>query len=507
MTSEIQPHIENVAARTAVSAGWMVAWRLVTRCLGLLSTLALARLLVPADFGLVAMATTFTAAIDSLSTLGVHDALLRRPDTGRTWYPTAFTLQAIRGILTAGVIAVGAQASSLWFNEPRLTSVLLLLAVLAFANGLENVGIVEFRRRLQFGMEFRLLFVPRILQFLVTIALAWMIQSYWALLVGIAVSGLSRLVMTYVIHPWRPRLSLKHWRDLLGFSFWIWVTSIASLIWDRSDVFILGPVMGTGLLGVYLIAFEIAILPMSEVVAPAARALYAGLAVKRHQGSDIAGVTLPVIAALLTFVVPLSLGLSATSGYIVAGLLGSKWQAAQPMIATFAWLCCVSPIAGVCSTVLIAQGQLRRNFLSIAGAAVAKSLIMLAIARSGQVDLAPLAIVACVAIETLLFLSQLRGHENPQWRKNAGGFLRIGTGAGLTTSALLVFGFGWDVVAMQPLPAVLAGGLLGLAIMSACMGTQLLIWWCVGRPNGPETWLIDLTTSMISERRSRAVTL
>src|SRR5579863_6168139 len=69
--------------RTAVGASWMVAWRALTRLLGLVSTLVLARVLVPADFGLLAMATSFAAAVEALSQLGLQDALVRHPDGER----------------------------------------------------------------------------------------------------------------------------------------------------------------------------------------------------------------------------------------------------------------------------------------------------------------------------------------------------------------------------------------------------------------------------------------
>ena len=239
-----------VGARTAVGAAWLIAWRMVTRALGLVSTLVLARLLVPADFGLVAMATTFAFAVEALSEIGLLEALVRRPDTDRAAYDTAFTMQVLRGLATGGLIAVGASALGAWFDEPRLVPLLFVLAGLAVASGFENIGIVEFRRTLRFDVEFKLQFVPRICQFFVTIAAAWALQSYWALLIGIAVSKLGRLVMTYLIHPYRPGLTLSRWRELVGFSFWTWASSIATLVWERSDAFILGPVVGAAELGV-----------------------------------------------------------------------------------------------------------------------------------------------------------------------------------------------------------------------------------------------------------------
>ncbi len=491
MNDDAQPHIQNVGARTVVGAGWLVVWRFVTRCLGLASTLVLARLLVPADFGLIAMATTFAAAIDSMSSLGLQEALLRRPDTRRTWYPTAFAIQVARGVLTGSIIALGAHASSQWFNEPRLTPVLLVLAALALANGFENVAIVEFRRRLQFGMEFKLLFVPRILQFVVTIACAWLIESYWALLIGMVTSAVSRLAMGYIVRPWRPSFSFDHWQDLLSFSAWSWATGMARLVWERCDTFILAPVMGSGPFGIYLIAFEIAILPVTELVAPAGRALYAGLSVKQHQGDKITDTVLPVIAVLLTFVVPLSIGLSATSGYIVTGLLGPNWEAARPMISTFAWLCCIAPVAWICSSVLVAQGLWRRNFLSTACAAAFKVVMMIAVVYSGQVALAPIAVLICVAVEAILFLAQLRGAETPQWRRNLGGFFRIGISAGLSVVVLLSADLGWGQVTMSPLLAVLSGGSLGAAIIAGGIGAQVVLWRIAGCPAGPERWVVD----------------
>src|SRR5580704_14856155 len=97
----------------------MVAWRALTRVLGLASTLVLARVLVPADFGLLAMATSFAAGIEALSQLGLQDALVRHPD-GERLHDVAFTLQLARGLATGLVVALAAPLAAWWFAEPRL---------------------------------------------------------------------------------------------------------------------------------------------------------------------------------------------------------------------------------------------------------------------------------------------------------------------------------------------------------------------------------------------------
>jgi len=497
----VTDHDTEVTRRTARGAGWLIGWQMATRALGLASTLILAHLLVPADFGIVAMAATFTAAINSVSSLGVADALVRRPDTGETWFDTAFTLQALRGLGTGALIALGAGPAAQWFGEPRLAGVLMLLAGVAVMTGFENIGIVEFRRTIRFDLEFRLLLLPRLLQFTVTMVLAWLWGDYRALVLGTVVGAATRLVLTYVIHPYRARPSLAHWRSLMGFSAWVWASSIASLVWERSDAVILGPVLGSARLGVYLFAAEIATLPVTELVGPAMRALYSGLSLARHRGTDIASLALGIIAALLTVVVPMSIGISATSGHIVTGLLGLKWEAARPMIATFAWLCCVSPIAWVTSSVLTAQGQVRRNFFAIAGSAIAKSIAMVVTVRSGHADLAPLVAVGAVIIEAALFLTQLGHVEDPRWRDNVGGFLRVAIGGSTAAAVLLLTGLGWQPVSLPPALALTEGIAIGIATILTGMGTQALCWLAVGSPPGPERRVIE--TAITALRRQR----
>lgn len=503
MTDSVPDDAGGIGNRTAIGATWLIAWRMVTRALGLVSTLVLARLLVPDDFGLVAMAAAFSAAIDSLSELGLVAALVRQPDTRRDLYDTAFTMQALRGLLTGAVIAGGAWSVSAWFAEPRLLPILLLLAGLSALSGLENIGIVEFQRALRFSMEFKLLFFPRIAQFVVTIAAALLLHSYWALVVGIVVARVSRLAMTYVVHPYRPRVSLAGWRDLVGFSFWTWMASLASLVWDRSDTFILGRGFGAGDLGLYLLAAEIAVMPISELVAPASRALFAGFSAAQNRGTDTVNVALPVVATMLLVVVPLTVGVSASSGYVVAALLGPKWAAAQPLIATLVWLCVFSPFSYICMTVLTSRGLVKQHFYVIAAAAAVKAAVVYAVSFTQRLDVVAAVVVACVAVESLLFTLQLRRY-GARWAGSVGGFARIAAAAGLTVAAMYQTGLGWQPASMAAGPALVWGAVTGGIAVVVYAALQAGLWWMAGKPDGPETRLLDLAKGFGLHRLSGA---
>ena len=87
-------------------------------------------------------------------------------------YDTGFTINLVRSVLLAGVIAAGAGPAAAFFNEPRLHEVLLFLAAASACMGLENIGVVDFRRSFAFDREFRYLLVPRVLSILLAIATA-----------------------------------------------------------------------------------------------------------------------------------------------------------------------------------------------------------------------------------------------------------------------------------------------------------------------------------------------
>jgi lipopolysaccharide exporter len=503
MNSDLLPGASSnpaaVRAKTFVGVAWLILWRLLTRVIGLGSTLILARVLVPADFGLLGMATAFSASIDALSVLGIQEALVRRRGDDTTIYDTAFTMQLGRSILTAAILVIAAPLASAWFKEPRLTSVLVVLAATSLISGFENIGIIEYRRSLRFDVQFKLLLWPRILQVVVTIALALALKSFWALLWGMFISKVARTVMTYFLHPYRPSLRILEWRELAGFSFWTWATGLASLIWDRCDPFVLGPRLGAANLGLFLIAADTALLPVTEVVAPASDALSTGFAVAQKDGHSSAHLGTKVAATLMLVLTPLVITISCASGDIVEVLLGPKWQAAQPLIAILTWECIFSPFSYSCSTVMVANGHVRHNFLANLIVSLIK-LAVLAITISFTSDLVTVAsaVSACVAIESVVFVLLLKRAADIDLNIIRGGLLRIIASCAVSLGVLFFLGVGWRPVHTGPAMALYHGASIGFIATLVYLLSILAMWRCSGCGDGPERWAIDLIGPRLS---------
>ena len=472
---------------------WLLLWRVATRGLGFISTLVLARLLVPADFGLVAMASAFIAAVDSLSQLGVQQALIRHPEDSSKLYDAAFTIQLGRAVITAILIVACAPWAAEWFHEPRLVAVLMVLAGTVVMGGFENIGIIEFRREIRFDIQFRLLLIPRVVQVLTTIPAALILHSYWALMVGVVCSKAAWIIMNYIAHPYRPKLRLTGWRHLAGFSFWIWATSLASLVWERCDPFVLGPHLGPARLGVYFLAAEIATLPLSELISPIADALFAGFSAAQKGGGSSLRHAPAVAVTMLLALAPFVLAISCGSGDIVAVLVGPKWVEAQPLIAILTWLCLFSPFSTVCRLVMIANAKVRANFIgNCVASAVKLATMLVAVSLTTRLDYIAGATAICVTTESAIYIVLLKNVGHVRLLDNAGAVVRTLLALAVTAVVLLLSGMGWSIVETPVWLALLHGMAIGVVTLAVYVGMIMLLWRLWGRPDGPETHILGL---------------
>ena len=482
----------SITSRVVTGAGWMVAWRMVSRMLGFVSMLLLASLLAPKDFGIVAMATAVTGAVEGLSQLGVRDALVRLRDERREYYDTAFTFQVARALLTALLIAGLSLFASDLLGEPRLRAILLILAAVTLLAGCENIGVVSFSRALDFRTQFFLQAAPRLLGFAVTTALAFLLRSYWALIAGAAAAKLSSIAVSYVASPHRPRFGLAGWRYLLHFSFWSWAGGLAIMVLSRADPFLLGPVLGTAAFGLYVLSSEIAALPVTELLEPVCAALFPGFSLARRSGSEPVAMGLSVAGALALCTIPFSAGISACSGYLVASLLGPQWEATRPLIATLAWTCTVLPFGWVSATVLSAQGQVRRVFASHAFAAALKVGGILAVRHTQDLGVIGAAVVAITAAESVMFVWQLRAAGNRELRSLAMTLLRAAGSVAATCAVLRFVPGAWAHVGLARGYALVAGGLVGGLTFAVFFACQAALWVVCGRPAGAESRIAGL---------------
>jgi lipopolysaccharide exporter len=482
----------SITRRVMAGTGWMMGWRVISRSIGFVSMLILARLLTPADFGIIAVGTAVSASIESLSQLGVRDALVRLHDDRRNYYDTAFSFQVARGLLTGLLLVAFSLFSDSLLGDPRLHTILLPIAAFTVVAACENIGVVSFTRKMDFRIQFLMQVAPRLVGFIVTTGLAFTLRDYRALIWGMGVSKLVGVGVSYMAAPYRPRFGLTGWRYLLGFSFWTWGAGLGLMVWTRADAFLLAPVLGTAQLGIFLLAGEVALMPVSELLEPACATLFPAFAQVQRSGAAPVSLGLTVAGILALGTIPFAIGVSACSGYLVAGLLGPQWQPARPLIAILAWICIFSPFSYVCSSMLSAQGQVRRVFAANAAAALLKVVVVLLVRQTHDLTLISAAAVGATAVEASIFIFQLHVGNSRESRQVVMTMLRATISSAATCSVLRLCPGAWDDVQLDRIEALAIGatiGLLALAVFAVC---QLLLWRIVGCPVGIEARLFEL---------------
>ncbi|MBV8915442.1 MAG: oligosaccharide flippase family protein, partial [Acetobacteraceae bacterium] len=423
--------------------------------------------------------------------IGVSEALVRHEHSSRDVLNTGFTLNAARGALTALIIAGGAPVVASFFGEPRLTVVLTVLAVGFAAQGLENVGTVQFRREMVFGVQFLLLLLPRLLQLVATVAVALTFRNYWALVAGILTGRLASLLAGYVLHPFRPRFSLAAWREIAGFSIWSWIAALTRLVWNRMDAFIIGSMLGPAKLGSYLVGADLALLPASELIAPVVDVLFPGFAKARSKDPGSLRMVPSVILALSILTFPVAAAVSAGANFVIAVMLGPKWAEAQPVVSVLAWLCIVQPTSYVTWVYLLAIGHIRKDFEVIALASCFKFPVLLLAATTGSILAVSGAILAAGIAEGMLFTWQLRRTAHVADPGSRLCLLRFLAAAGVTVAALYASGHGWQATPAPLLQALASAIALGATACAVLWGALLALWWAAGRPAGPERLLLQ----------------
>lgn len=477
----------------ATGAIWLVALRFSIRVMGGLSTLLVAPLLTPADFGLVVLATTFAALLEIVADFSLELALIRDQRAGRPEYDTAFTLNLLKGLLVAIIMIAAADPAAAFFEDARLAPIFYWLAVVAFAGGLINIGVVDFRKQLDIAKEFRLHFWPKLLSVIVAVGLAVAWRSYWALVMAIVLRRLVLVVQSYTMSPYRPRLTLHRWRELLSFSKWLLVNNMLMFARDRIDALMIGKIAGSGPLGLYSVALEIADLPTTELAGPVSRAVFPGYARLAGDREQLARNYLDTFSVMLLVSMPTSIGIGIIAEPVIALWLGEAWMKAVPLVHALVAVGLLRTAYANAGAVYLALGRLRiEPGLMLIHIALLVPLLYVLLPRHG-VEGAAAALLVTAAVNLILnkvILLRLLGLSPMQLLSS---IWRPAAAAAVMAAALVLL----------PLPAA---GELERLLWSIPFGAGVFLaallglCWLQGWPDGAESKILAYLRPMLPAR-------
>jgi lipopolysaccharide exporter len=328
--------LNEINKEIAKGAIWMVSFKFIDRGIGLASTIVLARLLAPADFGLIAIAMMLIGALQLLVAFSFDVHLIQNPDSGRDQFDTAWTFNVLFAFFCAIALSALAHPVALFYHEPRLDIVIYTLAFGNFVGGFSNIGPVIFRREMRFDREFKFMLGKRLAPVLITIPIAFWLRNYWALVFGQLAGTCASMLLSYFVSTYRPRFSLKAKSELFHSSKWLVLNNMLGFLNGRAAEFVIGKFAGVAGLGVYTISSEISTLPTTELVAPINRAAFPGYSRLADDIDKLRGSFLSVISMVALFALPTAIGIVSVADLMVPAVLGWKWLTAIPLIQVLA---------------------------------------------------------------------------------------------------------------------------------------------------------------------------
>lgn len=390
-----------------------IAMRWIDRLISLVSTLILARLLVPADFGIIAMASLVIGLADVFLDLGVNVALIQNKTATQAHYNTAWTLRLIQTLLATGIVVIIAPWASAYFNEPQVAPVIQVLALSFILSGLENIGTIAFQKEMQFTQDFRFILSKRIIGFMITMIVAWLMQSYWALVIGSLAGRTFGVTLSYTMHPMRPRLSFEKLREIFAVSQWMLIRSISGYLDNNLHQMVVGRREDASIMGVYSLANEISALPTTELLAPLNRVLFPAFVKVSHDLTELKRIFLLAQGVQTLIGIPAGVGLALVANEAVLLLLGEKWHRVIPLVQIIALVNVMTAIMTSGGYILITLGKIRTIVIySWIQVGMFAALAFLVIPHGGALQIAWLRlIVATVGIVVFigLLLRELKG--------------------------------------------------------------------------------------------------
>jgi PST family polysaccharide transporter len=298
-----------------------------------LRILLLARLLVPDDFGLIAIATTAMGFLFNITNLGMAPALVQGNELKEEHYHAAWTLDFIRSLFLVVITIAAAPIIAAIFAEPRAVPIIQVLALRPLLESMVSIKVVALNRNLTFRPLAVLRLVEAVANTLISVFTAPLLGA-WALVAGALGGALAVLVTSYILAPYRPRLILA-WeiiRPLIHFGRWIFATNLISLISNNLLRILISRQFGAAGLGVFYMATQLAFLPgdiAGEAVGAVAFPLFARLQENIQQATRVFRAMLSGLSAALYPVCALIIVLAPA---LTADILGPNWAGTENLI-------------------------------------------------------------------------------------------------------------------------------------------------------------------------------
>ena len=356
---EIPEDIATLKGKSVSGFGWATVQQLLGRLTTFSVNLVLARLLVPEDFGVVAILNIFLAISLTLADAGFASSLARTEHLDEEDTSTVFYFNIAMGLLLYSILFVAAPWIADYFHNPLLVDVLRVQALSFVISSLGSVPGILLWRKMKFRQETYIQILQGMISGGVGICMALAGFRYWAL-VGLAITNaMTRAILLFYFSGWRPKLlfSKEHLKHHFAFGSRMAVSRIIVAIYDNLTLAIIGRNFSTRSLGLYNNANSLYVVPVATIADPIYKVTYPVLVKMQKDPERLRAGYSRMIRLLFQLSCPVMVLLISLSSPLYHFLYGDKWMEAAPFFQILCICGVLYPINAYNTSILEVTGR------------------------------------------------------------------------------------------------------------------------------------------------------
>lgn len=347
---------------TALS--WTAGGRVISQAISMGFGIALARMLTPDDFGLIAMMMVFTGFAGLLTDVGLGSALVQRKDITELHYNTVFWTNLGLGAGLTGLILYFSPSIAAFYGREELTAIGYILSINFLIGALALVP----RQRLVKDLTFKVIAIADLLGMIIGgISAIVMVKSgygFWALAWQVVILRVVSTLYIWAVARWVPRLVFsKHaLGELFGFSFYVFATRLIRYASQRADKLLAGRFLGGGSVGLLDKAQSMMLFPLQNVSHVMGSVMFPALSLIQNDTDHVRSVYMRCTQAIALLTFPMMAGMFAVAESFVFGVLGSQWSELVSVLRILCFSGIATSIVTVTGSVYLSQGKAKLQF-------------------------------------------------------------------------------------------------------------------------------------------------
>lgn len=336
--------------------------KLLSKFIGLISTLILARLLTPSDFGVIAAISIVLYFFDVFGNVATEQYIMQKKRLRKSELNTAWSIDIIlKSVICIVLISLSGVIANL-LNKPEITTGLMVVSLVLPINALKSSSLLQQKRLLRYQGIFALGVTEKLIAFAVVISSALLFKNFWSFILADLVSAALGVLLSYLWFKKLPHLTLVDWRQQLSFSGWMLGKNMVGYLRSQADTFFVSRLFTANSLGQYNLSRELAMMPGHYFLAPAIEPILSALRETVHIRDYFFQQIATALVITFFITVPIAIFLATFAEPITLLLLGEQWDKAGGLLSCLAWLVVYWGAVYVLEITLISQGKVKALF-------------------------------------------------------------------------------------------------------------------------------------------------